>query len=157
MTDHVGFGVLIDENTYSHTLPIYSSIFTAEVTAILYAPKRISSYEYRNFCLYTDNMSFLKQLQNFDCSCHPVVAQIMVQLTSLKGRGFDIMFCWVPIHVGIKGNELVDRAAKSTTIPSRFMFPFATYQGISNDISMKSGKRFGTHKLTISCIPFFRL
>ncbi|GBN17019.1 hypothetical protein AVEN_64995-1 [Araneus ventricosus] len=157
MTDHVGFGVLIDEDTYSHTLQIYSSIFTAEVTAILYALKRISSYEYRNFCLYTDNMSFLQQLQNFYCSCHQVVAQIMVQLSSLKGRGFDIMFCWVPTHVGIKDNELVDSAAKSATIPFHFHVPFAMYQGISNDVSMESGKRFGTHKLTISCIPFFRL
>ncbi|GBM55706.1 hypothetical protein AVEN_196605-1 [Araneus ventricosus] len=65
MTDHVGFGVLIDEDTYSHTLPIYCSIFTAEVTAILYALKRISSYEYRNFCLYTVNTSFFATTAKF--------------------------------------------------------------------------------------------
>ncbi|GBL94551.1 hypothetical protein AVEN_235636-1 [Araneus ventricosus] len=129
MAAHVGFGVLIDEDTYSHTLPIYCSIFTAEVTAILYALKRISSYEYRDFCFYTDNMSFLQQLQNFDSSCHPVVAQMMVQLSSLKDRGFDIKFCWVLSHVGIKGNELVDLAAKSATIPFPFRVPFCNVSG----------------------------
>ncbi|GBM18458.1 hypothetical protein AVEN_66818-1 [Araneus ventricosus] len=36
MAHHVGFGVIIDEDTYSHTLPIYSSVFTAEVTAYFF-------------------------------------------------------------------------------------------------------------------------
>ncbi|GBN52952.1 hypothetical protein AVEN_205659-1 [Araneus ventricosus] len=133
--------------THTATLPI----FTAEVTAILYARQPISSDEFRNFCLNTDNECFATTTIIL-LFLSP--GQIMVQLSSLSGRGSDIVFCWVPSHVGIKGNELVGRAAKSPTIP--FMFPFATCLGKSSVITKESGKKFATQKLTIICIPFLK-
>ncbi|GBN52953.1 hypothetical protein AVEN_205660-1 [Araneus ventricosus] len=133
MAERVGFGVI--EDAYSHTLPI----FTAEVTAILYARQPISSDEYRNFCLNTDNECFATT----EILLFFSPGQIMVQLSSLSGRCSDIVFCWVPSYVGIKGNELVGRAAKSPTIP--FMFPFATCRGKSNVISKENVKKFA-HK-----------
>ena len=39
-------------------------------------------------------------------------ADSTIRLTSLKASGFDIHFCWLPGHVGIRGNERADRAAK---------------------------------------------
>ncbi|GBO09999.1 hypothetical protein AVEN_246359-1 [Araneus ventricosus] len=134
MAESVGFGVI--EDAYSHTLPI----FTAEVTAILYARQPISSDEYRNFCLNTDSECFATT-EIILLFLSP--GQIMVQLPSLSGRGSHIVFCWVPSYVGIKGNELVGRAAKSPTIP--FMFHFATCRGKSNVISKENGKKFA-HK-----------
>ena len=35
------------------------------------------------------------------------------KITSLKASGFDIHLCWLPGHVGIRGNERADRAAKT--------------------------------------------
>ena len=35
------------------------------------------------------------------------------KLTSLEASGFDIHLCWLPGHVGIRGNERADRAAKT--------------------------------------------
>ena len=43
---------------------------------------------------------------------HPIIEEIISKLTSLKASGFDIHLCWLPGHVGIRGNERADRAAK---------------------------------------------
>ncbi|GFT74276.1 RNase H domain-containing protein, partial [Trichonephila clavipes] len=40
----------------------------------------------------------------------------ILDITSrLYSKGFDIVFCWLPSHVGIIGNEQADSAAKSAT------------------------------------------
>ena len=36
----------------------------------------------------------------------------MKEYVSLKLRGFDIVFCWIPSHIGIRGNTKADTAAK---------------------------------------------
>ncbi|GFY30467.1 putative RNA-directed DNA polymerase from transposon X-element [Trichonephila clavipes] len=48
-------------------------------------------------------------------TCHPVVCTILVITSRLYSKGFDIVFCWLPSHVGIIGNEQADSAAKSAT------------------------------------------
>ena len=49
----------------------------------------------------------------------------------LKNRKIDIKFCWVPSHVGIRGNERADQLAKnglnSNSEPSQFKIPFTDY------------------------------
>ena len=35
-------------------------------------------------------------------------------LNRLKSSGVEVNFCWIPSHVKIKGNELVDRLAKQS-------------------------------------------
>ncbi|GFT12806.1 RNase H domain-containing protein [Trichonephila clavipes] len=39
--------------------------------------------------------------------------EILILLQKLERKGFDIIFSWVPGHVGILGNELADNAARS--------------------------------------------
>ncbi|GFV93978.1 putative RNA-directed DNA polymerase from transposon BS [Trichonephila clavipes] len=43
---------------------------------------------------------------------HPTVIEILL-LRKLERKGFDIIFSWVPGHVGILGNEQADTAARS--------------------------------------------
>lgn len=35
-------------------------------------------------------------------------------MEQLKDQGLNLVFCWVPGHVGLKGNKKVDSAAKRT-------------------------------------------
>ncbi|GBL91351.1 hypothetical protein AVEN_203501-1 [Araneus ventricosus] len=42
---------------------------------------------------------------------HPLALEISV-FQLLQNKGFNIIFCWVPSHVGISGNETADTIAK---------------------------------------------
>ena len=43
---------------------------------------------------------------------NPLLVQVLEELTTLASLGFHILFRWIPGHIGIKGNEKNDRAAK---------------------------------------------
>ncbi|GBM75081.1 hypothetical protein AVEN_197441-1 [Araneus ventricosus] len=62
-------------------------------------------------------MSVLQSLQQTESSNNPVICDILLQMEDLRNKGFDILFCWVPSHTGIKGNELADSAAKAALAP----------------------------------------
>ena len=44
---------------------------------------------------------------------HPLIGMAIRKFVFLNIANKDIIFCWVPSHVGIKGNERADSAAKS--------------------------------------------
>ncbi|GBM20781.1 hypothetical protein AVEN_108236-1 [Araneus ventricosus] len=46
-------------------------------------------------------------------------------LQSLESRGFEIVFCWIPIHVGIPGNEKADNAARLGSAPLEHAVPYS--------------------------------
>ncbi|GFV81155.1 RNase H domain-containing protein [Trichonephila clavipes] len=60
-------------------------------------------------------MSVLEALENYNDRCHPVVCNVLDVTSRLYSKGFDIVFCWLPSHVGIIGNEQADSVAKSAT------------------------------------------
>ena len=57
-------------------------------------------------------MSCLQALDHLKID-HPSIEEIISKPTALKASGFDIYLCWLPGHVGIRGNERPDRAAKT--------------------------------------------
>ena len=50
------------------------------------------------------NISEYPQGVNMDFNCHPVVSDIAEHLTVMNSRGYDVIICWVPGHVGIVGS-----------------------------------------------------
>ncbi|GFT73817.1 RNase H domain-containing protein, partial [Trichonephila clavipes] len=113
--DYVGCGVVIEDVMHGYRLHTSCSIFTAEAVAIYRALQLIDSTMPRKYCIYTDSMSVLEALENYHDRCHPVVCKILDITSRLYSKGFDIVFCWLPSHVGIIGNEQADSAAKSAT------------------------------------------
>ncbi|GFT74581.1 putative RNA-directed DNA polymerase from transposon X-element [Trichonephila clavipes] len=103
---HVGCGVVFNNTILSLNLHNSMSVFSAELTVILVALQHIVISNHRHFCVYTDSISALESL-------HPTVIEILILLRKLERRGFDIIFSWVPGHVGILGNEQADTAARS--------------------------------------------
>ncbi|GFY54648.1 uncharacterized protein TNIN_204101 [Trichonephila inaurata madagascariensis] len=89
------------------------SVFSAELTAILVALQHILVSSYRHFGVYTDRISALESLHSITERRHPTVMEILLLLPKLERKGFDIIFSWVPGHMGILGNEQADNAARS--------------------------------------------
>ncbi|GFS87130.1 RNase H domain-containing protein [Trichonephila clavipes] len=58
-------------------------------------------------------MSALESLHFSTEHRHPTVIEILLLLRKLERKGFDVIFSWVPGHVGILGNEQADTAARS--------------------------------------------
>ncbi|GBM65211.1 hypothetical protein AVEN_6750-1 [Araneus ventricosus] len=87
--------------------------------AIWLALKKLSTLSENTFCIYSDSMSALKTL------AHPQTSEILCLLATMKARDYEILFCWIPSHVGIHGNELADTTAKAASIDLNHPFPYA--------------------------------
>ncbi|GFV78767.1 probable RNA-directed DNA polymerase from transposon X-element [Trichonephila clavipes] len=105
---HVGCGVVFNNTILSFSLHNSMSVFSAELTAILIALQHILVSNHCHFCVYTDSMSALEPLHFLTERRHPTVIEILILLRKLERKGFDIIFSWVPGHVGILGNEQAD-------------------------------------------------
>ncbi|GFW75924.1 probable RNA-directed DNA polymerase from transposon X-element [Trichonephila clavipes] len=110
---HVGCGVIFNNTILSFSLHTSMSVFSAELTAILVALQHIIVSNHRHFCVYTDSMSALESLHFSTEHRHPTVIEILLLLRKLERKGFDVIFSWVPGHVGILGNEQADTAARA--------------------------------------------
>lgn len=88
-------------------LPGYTTIFTAEIIAIIEA---INSIKTKNgyFALCTDSLSSLKAISNL-CNNNTYVSFIR---NFLIENFPNVILIWTPGHCGIEGNELADKLAK---------------------------------------------
>ena len=90
-------------------LPDNSSIFTAE--AIDIALYHIRDQPEKQFINYSDFFSVLKSLNNLD-DRNPLIQQMFRKYNYLSAFE-ETVFCWLPSHTNICGNELANLEAKS--------------------------------------------
>ena len=95
----------------SFRLPDNSSIFSAELKAIDLAFDYIEKSKDDKFIILSDSLSSLQAMDNLKYE-NPVVLQLLERFQKLDETN-RIIFCWLPSHMGIRGNERVDRLAKS--------------------------------------------
>ena len=88
-----------------------ASIFTAESTAIKLALDSVTASSSGKFIIYSDSLSALQAIENMNWEKQDI-QDILETLNSLKASHKEIVFCWIPSHVGIQGNETVDELAK---------------------------------------------
>ena len=109
--DRVGCGLIINNLSIKQRLPSNASIFTAEVTAIDLALDTIAESDDDHFIIFSDSLSVLLSLHNKKMD-NPLILQLLQKLHHLSCAHKIIHLCWIPSHIGIRGNEAADMAAK---------------------------------------------
>ena len=103
------------------------------------------------FVVFGDSKSALQALlSKWD---HPTVQTIMRFLVFLHTVHKTIIFCWLPSHMGIFGNERADSAAKAALqkdVSNCLISYTDTYQYISQYMYAICGNANGTLLLTTS-------
>jgi hypothetical protein len=87
-------------------------VFTALLTALHF----VGSSQPGEFLILTDSLSSIETLRSRKISpkTHSVVYECKEALWRLKANQFVVRLIWVSAHVGIDGNEMVDRIAKES-------------------------------------------
>ena len=100
-----------DQTENIKNLPPDASIFSAEIGALEEALTLIKNSSKTDFLILSDSLSSLQALKQIN----PIDTRILHLKQNLHlqiQNGKDIVFVWIPSHVGIKGNELADSLAK---------------------------------------------
>ena len=111
--DRVGCGAIINNLSIKQRLPSNASIFTAEATAIDLALDAITESDDDHFIIFSDSLSVLLSLKNKKMD-NPLILKLLQKLHHLSCAHKTVHFCWIPSHIGIRGNEAVDVAAKES-------------------------------------------
>ncbi|XP_018020252.1 uncharacterized protein LOC108676647 [Hyalella azteca] len=128
----VGCAAAAGAAVVSRRLSSSSSIFAAELVGVSCALSLIDQLPGDDFTIFVDSKSMVQALRAYN-SRHPIVREILTGLLRLAGTGRAVSVCWVPGHVGVRGNERADEAAvnaassdqaiHSDQVPSRDHYP----------------------------------
>ena len=113
--DKAAAAAVIDNHSSIERLPDKSSIFSAELHALYLALDRVETADddERNFIIFSDSKSALQAISGQNWT-HPLVLYILERLNWLVHyQEKRILFYWIPSHVGIRGNEKANAAAKA--------------------------------------------
>ena len=104
------------KKTFTCRLPDDSSVYTAELRAILLALKHVYYSKEKSFLILSDSLSSLQSILNLKYD-HPVSVQILELYTKMTIEGREFAFIWVPGHVGIAAKDALDGDISVEFIP----------------------------------------
>lgn len=131
----VGFAYVCTKNTQikkSRTTS-YASIFSAEAMAIHSVLLDIKKRKEKEYLIFSDSQSVLLALhsrQNMNKRSH-IIYEIKKELMILNEQDKKVKLHWVPAHVGIKFNEMIDEEAKKSIndgIDSQILIPHSDFK-----------------------------
>ena len=94
-------------------IPDESSIFTAEAKAVDLALDFITICDADNkFIIFSDSLSVLKAMK-YTSSKNPQIQKLLEKCHKLLANNEIVLF-WIPSHIGIQGNEMVDKQTKTS-------------------------------------------
>lgn len=161
--DRVASAAVFRDRAATLRLPSDASIFTAEAEAIILALKFIASSDKSKFIICSDSLSCLQAIQNTKIK-NPTILKILYVMRNLKILLKEILFLWVPSHVGILGNTAVDLEAKNALGDplSNCDIPYTDFKSnireyvfniLKNEWSKKDGNKLHEIKPNL-CKPF---
>ena len=112
INNRTGCAYVVNGIPYKIRLTKYSSVFSAELFAILKSLKFIKNNNNNAFVIYSDSLSAIESIKS-NGNRHLTNIKISEILNKIHNK--TIVFEWVPSHVNITGNEIADIAAKEAT------------------------------------------
>ena len=109
----VGFAVVSRNFKVLSSLPKYATVYTAELFAIKNALIYILRHNIKNIVIYSDSLSALEAINSYSFE-HSIIKEIKVLLNKLIDKRITVVLCWIPSHIGLKGNEEADKCAKES-------------------------------------------
>ena len=134
-------------------LPDNASIFTAELKAIDLALDAVSESEDREFIIFSDSLSVLLSLKNKELD-NPLIINVLHSLHTLSTAHNTFVFCWIPSHIGIYGNEKADMAAKEALSLdiTNSLVPYTDLKPSINSFTFVKGKNAGRLDMRIKIL-----
>ena len=108
--DGVGAAAICEGRVLSNTLPHRASIISAELQALTLAIGMVEA-SVGDSVILTESRSALAALANREHK-NPIVRKLQYYCHELTNKGGRVVFCWVPRHVCLAGNEAADSEAK---------------------------------------------
>ena len=137
----VGCTAVFQNQELLKRLPNESSIYSAEVIAIDPAMNIIANHKSSKFIIYSDSKSVLQAIQSKDSST-PLIIRLLDKMNTLS-KNNSIILTWIPSHIGIQGNERVDRAEKKPlqTCISNTKIPYTDPKPLINKFILKKWQK----------------
>ncbi|GBN39938.1 hypothetical protein AVEN_21772-1 [Araneus ventricosus] len=134
----VGTAVVIRNSIVSGRLHEFCSVFTSEIYAIYSASVKIADGDYEKIIIYSDSKIAIEALRSVSPLSHPIVLKCVEFYLYLTGKGLNILFCWIPGHSGIIGNEMADKAARRPATVVDNSVPLCdALQAVKNQLTKK--------------------
>ncbi len=89
------------------------SVYNAEMTAIIISLQWVEEVNPLNAVICSDFAAAVQSIKTGQTVREDLLTEFYVMLLNLQQFGPDVHFWWVPAHVGIEGNEMAQKLAKS--------------------------------------------
>ena len=140
--EKVAAAAIAEGRKFLRRLPDHSSIYSAEVTALGLALQYVMDSPHKQYAIYSDSLSSLQALQT--TQRNPLLLEVMQMLSTATNSGKDVLFCWVPSHVGVSGNEAADSLAKAALKcdPSDMQIPYTDFKTLVKPYIFQEWEQF---------------
>ena len=130
---NTAYAVTSENTNYcSERIPDISSIYTAESTALYKALEIVRDSDIERFVICSDSKSALQAIEHKRLE-DPRILDIFMILIHLDHK--QIVFCWIPSHIDIKGNDKADSFAKKALAKeiTDYTLPYQDFKPLIND------------------------
>ena len=120
-SNHTSTAVVLISHIITKPLPNSVSVYTAELYAILLALNELSKQQHKHLIYFFLTLYLASTLLVTKKLDHPITLQILLKYHNRFTHSFNIIFCLLPSHLGISGNE------KLIKLPNQLIYLITTY------------------------------